>query len=114
MNQPQLTPRDDAHIPKSEKLHPVDKATMKEIEKLAADQSLAVATLAQGSAITAENSEEIVMLLTDLKDIMVKVCGHFSIPLPRSIQIAMEAKTYDPDAEDEGDDEEDDGEGEEA
>lgn len=113
MNQPQLTPRDGKGIPKSENLSPLEKADLEKIQDMVKDERHALAVLATASMQTADGMGDAVDLLQDLKDILVKVCVHFSIGLPKGIQEAMDAGVYSPDDlpddEDEGDedDEED-------
>lgn len=102
-----LPRRDDGHIPKSEKLHPVDADTMAQIEELSKDQAQAVAMLAMSSAQTAENTEALLEVMEDIKDLLVKVIGHFAAPLPGHIIKAMADKEYNPD-EGPGEDEDED------
>ncbi len=106
-----LTPRDGANIPKRENLSPAEKRVADEIERLTKSEAAAFAVLAQAMAGTQAACEDSHDLLRDIKDVLVKVCEHFAIPLPASIKLAMEQKTYDPDElvsdEDDEDEEED-------
>ena len=107
-------PEKNKGIPKSENMPALDKETMAEIEKMAGDQSYALAVLAKGTADTADNTEDLADTLSDIKDCLVKVMQHFSVPLPKRIQAEITAGEYDPDEEpgEEEDEEGDDDEGE--
>ena len=107
MNQPQLNPREGAGIPRREQISAQDKKLMEEVAELTKNEAAAFAVLAQAQAATAETSEESALLLRDIKDCLVKVMVHFSIPLPASIKAAMDADEYSPDDMDEGEDDED-------
>ena len=103
---PDLTPRDGAKMPPKPEALPNDqKAVMDEIEKLAGDQANATTAMASGALRSADANEESADVLNDIRDILVKVCDHFGVPLPARLVKAKENGEYDPD--DLMDDEED-------
>ncbi len=105
-----LTPRDGNKIPKRENVSAEEREVMDEIEKLSQDQAHAVAVLAKASAETAEHTDETAMLLSEVKDLLIKVMQHFSIPLPKAIAKEIADGIYDPDACEEDEDDDDEGE----
>lgn len=107
---PELTPRDGAKLPpKQERLPPDQKALMEEIDKMAKDEAAAMTVLANSALRGADAAEDAADLLEDLKAILVKVCQHTGMPLPKRIQESIASGEYNPDAEDEDGDEGDEG-----
>lgn len=103
----ELLPRDGAHIPRREQVSPDEQAAIREIERLAGSEAQAMTVLAQSALRSADATEDGADLLEDIRDILIKVCQNFSIPLPKRIADALESGDLNPDKEedDDGDDE---------
>jgi len=107
----ELSPRDGAHIPKSEKLSEEQKELMRQVEDLTKSESAALAVLAQASMGTHAACEDMSERLQEIVDLLVKAMQQFGVPLPAALSKAIADKEYDPDFiapdDDEDDDEED-------
>lgn len=101
---PKLTPLDGAKIPP--KVAPIAPEVMAEIEAMSKAEASALNTLANAAMQTAEMTSIMAETLEDIKDILVKVCLHTGMALPKRISEALQAKEYDPDEI--GEDDEDD------
>lgn len=108
-----LSPRDGAHIPKSEKLSDEQKELMRQVEDLTKSESAALAVLAQASMGTHAACEDMSERLQEIVDLLVKAMQQFGVPLPAALSKAIADKEYDPDyipTDDEDEDDEEDDE----
>jgi len=109
MNQPQLTPRDGAKIPKQEVLSKDQKALMDQVTELTKSENHAISVLVQAQEATLAAVEDCNDRLQTIVDLLVKAMNQFGVPLPKALDTAIAKGQYNPDEEPpEGDDEEDD------